>query len=75
MTSYNLYKDFALWKLAKVFPICKISRKCANADTTGTLYHHKQVALRMEVNMHDVCTGLVKVSFIHCQLLKHTGTA
>ena len=51
----------------KSSPSCKISRKCANADTTGTLYLHMEVALRMEVNMHDACTGLVQASFMHCQ--------
>ena len=40
-------------------PSCRISRKCANAYTTGTLYLHMEVALRMEVKMHEVCTGLV----------------
>ena len=65
---YNLYKNFAEWQLANV------SIKCANADTKGTLYLQMQVALRMEVNMHDACTGLVQASFMHCQLLKHTGT-
>ena len=65
---YNFYKHFAQWQLAKVFPILRISRKCANAYTTGTMYLHMEVALRMKVKMHEVCTGLVQASFMHCQL-------
>ena len=51
---YNLYKGLP--------PSCKISRKCADVDTTGTMYLHMEVALCMEGKMHDVCTGLVRVS-------------
>ena len=62
---YNLYKDFAQWQWAKVFP--HLAKSAENADRTGTMYLHMQVALCMEVKMHDVCTGLVQASFIHCQ--------
>ena len=60
---YNFYKHFAQWQLAKVFP-----HLAKSAESVPMWTHHMEVALRMEVKMHEVCTGLVQASFMHCQL-------